>query len=88
MSTLPHPVVADVKRGLGSLAAANAMLLVVPATRNSLLTLLVGLPFDQVIIYHRALGRIAIGLTLAHGNGSRGTPHGFVLRRRGNGVRS
>ena len=32
----------NVDRGLGSLAAANTMLLVVPATRNSVLTWLAG----------------------------------------------
>jgi hypothetical protein len=43
----------DWGRGLGSLAAANAGLLVVPATRNSALTWLLGLPFDRVVVYHR-----------------------------------
>ena len=57
----------DVGRSLGSLAAANAMFLVVPATRNSVLTWFLGLPFDHVVLYHRFMGRITIALALAHG---------------------
>ena len=53
-------------RGMGSLAACNVMFLVVPATRNNLLTFLLGLPFDYTILYHRFLGRFAIGLVVIH----------------------
>ena len=48
------------KRGWGSLAGVNTAMVVLPATRNSFLTLLFGLPFDHVVIYHRAVGRWAI----------------------------
>ena len=53
-------------RGLGTLAAANTMLLVVPATRNNVLTLLLGLPFDRVVLHHRFLGRATITIVFAH----------------------
>ena len=56
----------SVDRGLGSLAAANTMLLVVPATRNNVLTLLLGLPFDRVVLHHRFLGRATITIVFAH----------------------
>ncbi len=46
--TKPNSSEPDYKRGFGSLAAANTMLLIVPATRNSVLTWLLKLPFDQV----------------------------------------
>lgn len=41
----------------GSLAIANALLVAIPATRNSVLVWGLGLPFDRVIVYHRWLGR-------------------------------
>lgn len=53
-------------RSTGSIAAFNTMLLIIPATRNSVLTLLLGLPFDQVLCYHRFLGRFAILCGLVH----------------------
>ena len=36
-------------RGLGSLAAANTMFLVIPATRNNILTWFLGLSFDHIV---------------------------------------
>eukprot|EP00808_Paulinella_micropora_P029589 g83441.t1 len=56
----------DYKNGLGSLAAANTMVLIVPATRNSILTWFLGLPFDHVILYHRLVGRVAMACVVAH----------------------
>eukprot|EP00462_Mataza_sp_D1_P027126 CAMPEP_0175176190 /NCGR_PEP_ID=MMETSP0087-20121206/33659_1 /TAXON_ID=136419 /ORGANISM="Unknown Unknown, Strain D1" /LENGTH=1777 /DNA_ID=CAMNT_0016467961 /DNA_START=123 /DNA_END=5458 /DNA_ORIENTATION=+ len=50
----------------GSLAAASALLLVLPATHNSILTWVLGLPFDHVIIVHRWLGRWAIFCAMLH----------------------
>eukprot|EP00037_Helgoeca_nana_P028113 m.327828 g.327828 ORF g.327828 m.327828 type:complete len:890 (+) comp27684_c0_seq1:429-3098(+) len=57
----------SIDRGLGSLAAANTMFLVVPATRNNILTWFFGLPFDHIILHHRFLGRVTVVLSLAHG---------------------
>ena len=51
---------------LGFLAGANALLVVVPSTRNSLLVWLFGLPFDRVVVFHRFLGRLLGLLSLAH----------------------
>ena len=53
-------------RGVGSLAAANTMFLMVPATRNNILTWTMGQPFDVVVLYHRFLGRFAIACTALH----------------------
>eukprot|EP00038_Savillea_parva_P018065 m.22326 g.22326 ORF g.22326 m.22326 type:complete len:1212 (+) comp3975_c0_seq2:424-4059(+) len=55
-----------VDRGLGSLAAANTMFLVIPATRNNILTWLLGLSFDHIILQHRFLGRVTILIALLH----------------------
>ena len=38
-----------VDRALGSLAAANTMFLVLPATRNNILTWFLGLSFDHIV---------------------------------------
>eukprot|EP00808_Paulinella_micropora_P028411 g44266.t1 len=56
----------DYARAWGSLAVGNTAILVVPATRNSLLTWLLGLPFDQVVMYHRFLGRFCLLCVLLH----------------------
>lgn len=55
-----------VDRGLGSLAAANVIFVVVPATRNSILTWFLGLPFDHVILYHRFIGRVMVAVAFLH----------------------
>ena len=57
----------SIERGLGSLAAANTLFLIIPATRNNLLTWALGLPFGHIILYHRFLGRITIGIAFLHG---------------------
>jgi len=54
-------------RGFGSLAAANTMLLIIPATRNNILTWGMGLAFDHIVLYHRFLGRTAILVAFVHG---------------------
>ena len=56
----------DFGRGFGSLAAANSAILVIPATRNSILTWILGLPFDHVVVYHRFCGRCAILCGVIH----------------------
>ena len=53
-------------RGLGSLAAFNTAILIIPATRNNILTFALRLPFDHLIVYHRFLGRFTIALVAAH----------------------
>eukprot|EP00978_Attheya_sp_CCMP212_P033940 scaffold139774_cov59-Attheya_sp.AAC.1 len=55
-----------IDRGLGSLAAANTIFLVISATRNSILTWFLGLAFDHIILYHRFLGRVTISIALLH----------------------
>lgn len=51
----------------GYMASANALLLMLPATRNSVLSLLLGLEFDEAILFHRWLGRWTLILLAAHG---------------------
>jgi NADPH oxidase len=53
-------------RALGSLTAANFLFVVLPATRNNIVTWLFGLPFDHVILYHRMLARWAVLTAVAH----------------------
>lgn len=53
-------------RAWGSLAAANTLLLVVPAARNSILAMGLGMPFDQVVVFHRFFGRFAVLCVLIH----------------------
>ena len=53
-------------RSWGSLAAFNTALLIVPATRNSILTLGLGIAFDHVVVYHRFLGRFTVLCCLIH----------------------
>jgi predicted ferric reductase len=54
-------------RSWGSLAAANSMLLIFPAARNSILTVGLGLAFDHAVVYHRFVGRFAILCVVIHG---------------------
>jgi hypothetical protein len=51
----------------GYIASADGLLLVVPATRNSVLTILLGLEFDETILFHRWLGRWTLLMLLLHG---------------------
>ena len=56
----------SVGRGWGSLAAATTMILIVPATRNSVLSWLLNVPFDRIVGYHRMLGRFVIFFAVMH----------------------
>lgn len=51
---------------LGSLAAGTAFLLVLPATRNSIIGFLLGVPFDKSIKFHRWMGRWCVALGISH----------------------
>ena len=42
------------------------MILVIPATRNSVLTWFLGMAFDHVVIYHRFFGRFTIFCVIIH----------------------
>eukprot|EP01119_Soliformovum_irregulare_P018413 TRINITY_DN5635_c0_g1_i1.p1 TRINITY_DN5635_c0_g1~~TRINITY_DN5635_c0_g1_i1.p1 ORF type:complete len:913 (+),score=232.87 TRINITY_DN5635_c0_g1_i1:47-2785(+) len=53
-------------KSIGTLIAANAMLLVIPASRNSVISWLTGMAFDRTILYHRWLGRFTVCLTTIH----------------------
>eukprot|EP00300_Choanocystis_sp_HF-7_P004138 c13161_g1_i2.p1 GENE.c13161_g1_i2~~c13161_g1_i2.p1 ORF type:complete len:865 (-),score=113.46 c13161_g1_i2:442-3036(-) len=53
-------------RVFGSLTASNSMVLVILATHNSVLTWILGIPFDHVIVYHRFVGRVVLVLGLIH----------------------
>jgi predicted ferric reductase len=44
----------------GDLSAANSLLVAIPVTRNSIITWVTKVPFDQTIKYHRWLGRLTI----------------------------
>lgn len=50
----------------GDLCAANSLLVAIPATRNSIITWMVKVPFDQTIMYHRWLGRITAIQAIVH----------------------
>ncbi|KAL7502826.1 hypothetical protein ACHAXN_001326, partial [Cyclotella atomus] len=52
--------------GLGSLSAGNTFFLVMTATRNSVFTWLIGLTFDQALIYHRFIGRLTVVISIIH----------------------
>lgn len=56
-----------VGRAFGSLSVANYMFTIIPATRNNILTWALGLPFDHVVLYHRAIGRWALFTATVHG---------------------
>ena len=43
------------------------MLLVIPACRNSIISLGLGISFDRIIWLHRFIGRFAVGCALVHG---------------------
>ncbi|PRP77243.1 endoglucanase (endo-1,4-beta-glucanase) (cellulase) [Planoprotostelium fungivorum] len=50
----------------GTLIAANAMLAVIPATRNSILVVLTGIPFDRAVQFHRWVGRLTVIIATVH----------------------
>jgi predicted ferric reductase len=51
----------------GHMASADSLLLVVPATRNSILSVFLGLEFDETILFHRWLGALTLTLLAVHG---------------------
>eukprot|EP01114_Cavostelium_apophysatum_P023357 TRINITY_DN876_c0_g1_i1.p1 TRINITY_DN876_c0_g1~~TRINITY_DN876_c0_g1_i1.p1 ORF type:complete len:1084 (-),score=247.29 TRINITY_DN876_c0_g1_i1:17-3268(-) len=53
-------------KAFGTLIAANAFLATIPATRNSILVVTTGIPFDKAIMYHRWLGRWVVTLVTIH----------------------
>lgn len=55
-----------IPNSLGSIAMVNAFFLALPATRNSVIVWLVGIPFDKTIMFHRWLGRWMALLAGAH----------------------
>ncbi|PRP81419.1 ferric reductase-like transmembrane protein [Planoprotostelium fungivorum] len=57
---------AVVPKSFGTLIAANAFLVILPATRNSLLVVLTGIPFDKAIQFHRWLGRFTVAIASVH----------------------
>jgi len=50
----------------GTLIMANSFISVLPASRNSLLTVITGLPFERTVAFHRWVGRLVVFLTLVH----------------------
>ena len=50
----------------GSLSVGNTLFLVALATRNSIFTWVLGMAFDQMLVYHRFLGRITILTAVIH----------------------
>jgi len=51
---------------IGSILAANLVLVMIPATRNSLFVWISGFPIDRTIIYHRWLGTFVVLLATLH----------------------
>jgi len=60
------PFYQDIGPNLGYLAAANSFFVMLPATRNSLLLLLMDMPFDRSIMFHRWVGDLVFYLSTAH----------------------
>jgi hypothetical protein len=52
-------------KNVGDLAAVTAFICMLPATRNGILVVLLGLPLDRAILYHRWLGRCTLMLATA-----------------------
>lgn len=52
--------------GFGSLAVGNQLLSIVTASRNSVFTWFLGIAFDQVLVYHRFVGRLTILFAVIH----------------------
>jgi len=57
----------DVADSFGLVACAYAFMTVIPATRNSVLTVLVEIPFERTIVYHRWIGRFTFLSSATHG---------------------
>ena len=57
----------EVSLNIGSLAVSNITVVIILATRNSILTVLLRIPFDHLILYHRWVGRWMLLLSIIHG---------------------
>ncbi|PRP83649.1 glucooligosaccharide oxidase [Planoprotostelium fungivorum] len=53
-------------KSFGTLIAANAFLVVLPATRNSIVVVLTGIPFDKTVQFHRWVGRLTVAISTIH----------------------
>ncbi|KAH3743193.1 glucooligosaccharide oxidase [Pelomyxa schiedti] len=63
----PPPALSErAARTFGDLAAANMMLTILPATRNSLLMLFLHTPFDRTLQFHRFMGWWTFFLVALH----------------------
>jgi len=51
---------------VGDILGVNILFLTIPATRNSLLVYLLGVPFERAIRFHRWLGRFTLCLAITH----------------------
>lgn len=54
---------------LGHVATGTGAAMLVPATRNNILTVIFGVPFERQIMYHRWVGRITAIIALIHTGG-------------------
>lgn len=52
--------------GFGSLSVGNTLFLFMTAARNSFLSWVVGVAFEQVLVYHRFIGRVTVLLAFIH----------------------
>ena len=52
--------------GFGSLAAGNIVFLVVSAITNIVVMWLLGMAFDQVVVYHQFIGRVTVVMSFIH----------------------
>ena len=52
--------------GFGSLSAGNTLFTFMTASRNSIFTWMVGIAFDEALVYHRFFGRLMVLLALIY----------------------
>ncbi|KAH3743555.1 glucooligosaccharide oxidase, partial [Pelomyxa schiedti] len=62
----PAELLESAARVLGHMVSANMLIAVLPATRNSLLVVLLGESFERTVAFHRWLGRWTLFLLLSH----------------------
>ena len=62
----PPNIGENIARVLGNMLSANMLITVLPATRNSILWLLMGASFERTISFHRWLGRWTFALLCGH----------------------
>src|SRR6185437_8538277 len=61
-----NPTAWALETRFGYLSAGNLLLIIVPAVRNSIISLVWGLPFDRIIVFHRFLGRFLLAVVTVH----------------------